>query len=395
MHAPPPGEGADPSVGERRGVPPTQDPGGAPHVLHRPTACLSFLWRQEVAIKKISLDADDGVPCTAMREISLLKETRCEYVVRCAASRSARAPKHHAHACARRVPTPPRDSFPARRCRLLDVLVENGSLWLIFEHLDCDLHGYLSNARNGTRCPVAPGEGCAGAVAPHRRFPRHGSTRAGLDLSVVKPLLYQLLLAVHHCHANRVFHRDIKPHNILMRRPQSPQHGWTLKLADFGLARVFNLPLRPYTHEVVTLWYRAPEILLGIKTYSWAVDIWSVACMFAEMLTGRALFPGDSEIDELMRIFRILGTPDDSTWDGVTKLPDWKPCFPKWRRSSLAQVVPQLANNPAGLDLLSAMLRYHPDSRITARDALAHRFFDDLDKSAFHGGVPGGTPMSP
>lgn len=204
--------------------------------------------------------------------------------------------------------------------------------------------------------------------------------------------MYQLLLAVSHCHANRVFHRDIKPHNILMQRgahnPSGMVEGageraWTLKLADFGLARVFNLPLRPYTHEVVTLWYRAPEILLGIKSYSWAVDIWSVACMLAEMLNGRPLFPGDSEIDQLLKIFRVMGTPRVESWPGVTTLPDWKDCFPKWQPQPLEGVVPALDADFTGLDLLGRMLQYDPDRRITAREALEHPFFDALDKTQF------------
>lgn len=87
-----------------------------------------------------------------------------------------------------------------------------------------------------------------------------------------------------------------------------------LKLADFGLARAFGIPVRAYTHEVVTLWYRSPEILLGARHYSTPVDVWSIGCIFAEMINHAPLFPGDSEIDELFRIFRVLGTPDDDMW---------------------------------------------------------------------------------
>jgi serine/threonine protein kinase len=89
-----------------------------------------------------------------------------------------------------------------------------------------------------------------------------------------------------------------------------------LKLADFGLARAFGIPLRTLTHEVVTLWYRSPEILLGSKHYSTAVDMWSLGCIFAEMVNRHPLFPGDSEIDEIFRIFRILGTPNEEIWPG-------------------------------------------------------------------------------
>uniref|UniRef100_A0A8C2SPR2 cyclin-dependent kinase n=1 Tax=Coturnix japonica TaxID=93934 RepID=A0A8C2SPR2_COTJA len=148
--------------------------------------------------------------------------------------------------------------------------------------------------------------------------------------------MFQLLQGLAFCHAHRVLHRDLKPQNLLINADGA------IKLADFGLARAFGVPVRTYTHEVVTLWYRAPEILLGCKYYSTAVDIWSLGCIFAEMVTRRALFPGDSEIDQLFRIFRTLGTPDEASWPGVTALPDYKPSFPKWARQDLGKVVPPL-----------------------------------------------------
>jgi cyclin-dependent kinase len=130
-----------------------------------------------------------------------------------------------------------------------------------------------------------------------------------------------------------------------------------LKLADFGLARAFGIPLRSYTHEVVTLWYRAPEVLLGSKLYSTGVDMWSVGCIFGEMAKKAALFPGkcliilgDSEIDQLFRIFRILGTPHEDNWPGVDQLPDYKPTFPVWAPKPLSEVFPDLED--AGLELM-------------------------------------------
>nr|POE86354.1 cell division control protein 2 like [Quercus suber] len=152
------------------------------------------------------------------------------------------------------------------------------------------------------------------------------------------------------------------------------QHGNIL--ADFGLARAFGIPVRTFTHEVVTLWYRAPEILLGSRHYSTPVDVWSVGCIFAEMVNQRALFPGDSEIDELFKIFRVLGTPNDNTWPGVTSLPDYKSTFPKWPPKDLATMVPSL--DSAGVDLLSKMLCFDPSRRITARSALEHEYFKDI-----------------
>lgn len=141
-----------------------------------------------------------------------------------------------------------------------------------------------------------------------------------------------------------------------------------LKLADFGLARAFGVPLRSYTHEVVTLWYRAPEVLLGSKLYSTGVDMWSVGCIFAEMIKKSALFPGifqlncrrnftflgDSEIDQLFRIFRVLGTPNETMWPGVLSLPDMKDNFPSWAPKDLSVVFPDF--EVAGVELLEVKL---------------------------------------
>mmetsp|Transcript_32877 Transcript_32877/g.77117 ORF Transcript_32877/g.77117 Transcript_32877/m.77117 type:complete len:127 (+) Transcript_32877:2-382(+) len=120
-----------------------------------------------------------------------------------------------------------------------------------------------------------------------------------------------------------------------------------------------------------------------MRTYAWSVDVWSVACLLGEMLNGRPLFPGDSEIDQLLRVFRGLGTPNAQRWPGVVALPEWKLEFPKWKQQAWASLVPALANDPAGQDLIDRMLRYDPDERITAYDALNHPFFDGLDKELF------------
>ncbi|XP_044485141.1 cell division control protein 2 homolog A-like [Mangifera indica] len=172
--------------------------------------------------------------------------------------------------------------------------------------------------------------------------------------------LYQILRGIAYCHSHRVLHRDLKPQNLLIDRRTN-----ALKLADFGLARAFGIPAQQYIKDtlavlyfyrserrfVVTLWYRAPEILLGSRHYSTPVDVWSVGCIFAEMVNQRPLFPGDSEIDELFKIFRVLGTPKEDIWPGVTSLPDFKSAFPKWTAKDLASVVQNL--EPAGVDLLS------------------------------------------
>ena len=120
----------------------------------------------------------------------------------------------------------------------------------------------------------------------------------GVDEELAHHYFCQLLGAVEYIHSHGIAHRDLKTENIML------DSDGNLKLADFGLARTVGVPMRTYTHEVVTLWYRAPEILLGGKHYAPAVDMWSLGCIFAEMVTRKPLFPGDSEIDELFKIFR-------------------------------------------------------------------------------------------
>ncbi|XP_067144669.1 cyclin-dependent kinase 2-like [Centruroides vittatus] len=225
--------------------------------------------------------------------------------------------------------------------RLIDVIHSDKKLYLVFEYLYQDLKKLMD-----------------------------ASHPTGLPLPLVKSYLWQLLQGIAYCHSHRVLHRDLKPQNLLIDIEGN------IKLADFGLARAFGVPLRSYTHEVVTLWYRAPEILLGTKFYSTSVDVWSIGCIFAEMLTRRALFPGDSEIDQLFRVFRTLGTPDDRIWPGVSHLPDYKSSFPKWTAQDIGKFVPCLDRE--GQDLLLKLLTYHPEKRVSARDALNHHYFKDV-----------------
>lgn len=263
------------------------------------------------ALKKIRILYDEeGVPATAMREVSLLKECDHPNVI-----------------------------------RLHEVISLPSALYLVFEYLDMDLRVFLK--RNG----------------PY------------LDPMALKNAAYQCVSGTEFCHGIRILHRDLKPQNVLVDR-----EGRRLKLADFGLARAFSVPLRAYTHEVVTLWYRAPEILLGQRKYATPTDIWSLGCIIAEMATGQALFPGDSEIDTIFKIFRMLGTPTDEVWPGVTSLRDFTQEFPKWNNSELADVrACGPALGPDGADLLSRCFRYDPVARPSARLLLQHPFFDDLE----------------
>ncbi|NXD98622.1 CD11B kinase, partial [Chaetorhynchus papuensis] len=131
----------------------------------------------------------------------------------------------------------------------------------------------------------------------------------------VKTLMIQLLRGVKHLHDNWILHRDLKTSNLLL------SHSGILKVGDFGLAREYGSPLKPYTPVVVTLWYRAPELLLGAKEYSTAIDMWSVGCIFGELLTQKPLFPGKSEIDQINKVFKDLGTPSEKIWPGYNELP--------------------------------------------------------------------------
>eukprot|EP00729_Bicosta_minor_P001155 gene1155-12043_t len=186
----------------------------------------------------------------------------------------------------------------------------------------------------------------------------------------VKCLMLQLLKGVHHLHHQWILHRDLKTSNLLM------SHRGILKIADFGLAREYGSPLKKYTKLVVTLWYRSPELLLGTNYYSTEIDMWSVGCIFAELLTQKALFPAKTEIESLNKIFQMLGTPNERVWEGFNKLPHVEKWtfkeFPKshWRKN-FAFLTEQ------GFDLLSALLRYDPAKRITASEALEHEWFKE------------------
>ncbi|NWI08320.1 CDK5 kinase, partial [Crypturellus soui] len=219
----------------------------------------------------------------------------------------------------------------------------------------------------------------------------------------LQSFMYQLLKGLAFCHSRNVLHRDLKPQNLLINR------NGELKLADFGLARAFGIPVRCYSAEVVTLWYRPPDVLFGAKLYSTSIDMWSAGCIFAgrgagrpegwaqrgpglipplpaELANaGRPLFPGNDVDDQLKRIFRYplgLGLHWGrgrfllEQWPAMAKLPDYKP-YPMYpATTSLVNVVPKL--NATGRDLLQNLLKCNPVQRISAEEALQHPYFTDF-----------------
>ncbi|CAK4078763.1 unnamed protein product [Aphanomyces euteiches] len=190
----------------------------------------------------------------------------------------------------------------------------------------------------------------------------------------VRRFLHQLLDAIAYCHRRGVLHRNLKPKHLLIDadNPENLDNA-VLRISDFALVRATGIPRRTYTMEVVTLWYRPPEILMGVRAYSPAVDIWSIGCIFAEMAQGKPLFTGISEIDQLFQIFSKLSTPTPETWPEFTQLPNYRFEFPNWKPRPLNRLFPNISD--LGLDLMSKLLTYNPDERISAENALRHPYF--------------------
>ncbi|KAF5101240.1 hypothetical protein D0Z03_000634 [Geotrichum reessii] len=229
---------------------------------------------------------------------------------------------------------------------LYDVIHTENKLNLVFEYMDRDLKVYMDTYGN----------------------------KGALEAKQIKSFMYQLLKGVNFCHENRVLHRDLKPQNLLINTRGE------LKLGDFGLARAFGIPVNTFSNEVVTLWYRAPDVLLGSRTYSTSIDIWSSGCILAEMFTGRPLFPGSSNEDQLKRIFKLMGTPNEYTWPNISQLPNYKADFTVYPPQDLRVIIPQI--DPVALDLLLALLQMMPEKRITAAQALQHPWFAEYQQQS-------------
>ena len=220
---------------------------------------------------------------------------------------------------------------------LMEVFSHNGSVHMVLEICATDLEEVIKDAKKYV-----------------------------LDAARIKGYMLGTLRGLAWCHKSWVLHRDLKPANLFL----TP--GGVVKLGDFGLARFYGSPDRKYTGQVVTRWYRPPELLFGAKFYGAAVDMWSVGCIFAELMLRVPFFHGKSDIEQLSRIFTARGTPTEETWPGVSALPDYL-AFEAQPGTPLRDVF--TAATPQALGLLEAMLTLNPGERITAQAALEHPYF--------------------
>uniref|UniRef100_A0A3B3ZQW7 cyclin-dependent kinase n=1 Tax=Periophthalmus magnuspinnatus TaxID=409849 RepID=A0A3B3ZQW7_9GOBI len=260
-----------------------------------------------VALKEIRLEHEEGAPCTAIREVSLLKDLKHANIV-----------------------------------TLHDIVHTDKSLTLVFEYLDKDLKQYMDDCGNI------------------------------LSMQNVKIFLFQILRGLAYCHKRKVLHRDLKPQNLLINDRGE------LKLADFGLARAKSVPTKTYSNEVVTLWYRPPDVLLGSSEYSTQIDMWGVGCIFYEMAAGRPLFPGSTVEDELHLIFRLLGTPSEENWPGISSIDEFKSYkFPKYKAQPLINHAPSL-NATLLTSFLLLISQYESKKRIAADEAMRQSYFRSL-----------------
>lgn len=224
---------------------------------------------------------------------------------------------------------------------LHDFIYTNKTLTLVFEFVEQDLGRYMYERD--------------GIIHPNN----------------VRLFLFQVLQGLKYCHQRKILHRDLKPQNILI------SSDGRLKLADFGLARAFSIPIKTWTDEVVTLWYRPPDVLLGNIDYKTSIDMWAVGCIFFEMATGRSLFTGGDPRKQIQIIFETLGSPDDEEWPNFKS--DLEACclkLPQYPGIDIAVLASSLASD--GIDLLKGFLKCNPNSRISSIDAMKHSYFHPL-----------------
>ena len=192
-----------------------------------------------------------------------------------------------------------------------------------------------------------------------------------LPANLIQSYAFQLLCGVTYLHANGIIHRDIRPSNLLIDRLGH------LKIGDFGWSRFYSIPITPMTpSKIGYLWYRAPELLMGTDMYDLGVDIWSCACVIVEMIKKVPLFQGDSDIDQLMQIFSLFGSPTEEDWPEYTSMPRYHDGLPQRTAKDFNQEMG--TSDPQLLDLLSKMLVLNPNKRISALECLHHPYFSTI-----------------
>ncbi|XP_052834552.1 cyclin-dependent kinase 7 isoform X1 [Octopus bimaculoides] len=189
-----------------------------------------------------------------------------------------------------------------------------------------------------------------------------------LTPSHIKSYILQTLEGLNYLHAHWILHRDLKPNNLLIN-----DEG-VLKLGDFGLAKFYGSPNRIYTHQVVTRWYRCPELLFGARNYSTGVDTWAVGCILAELLLRVPFLPGETDLDQLTRIFQAMGTPTETTWPAMKELPDYIQ-FKEFPPNPLSSIFTAASDDL--LDLMAELLKMDPLKRATTEKALQMPYFSN------------------